>query len=33
MKGNTSIVYNDTVFEDCMKKLGWAYVKKDGYYR
>ena len=33
MKGNTSIVYNDTIFEDCMKKLGWAYVKKDGYYR
>ncbi len=33
MKGNTSIVYNDNVFEGCMKKLGWAYNKKDGYYR
>lgn len=28
-----SIVYNDNIFESCMKKLGWAYNKKDGYYR
>jgi hypothetical protein len=32
MKGNTSIVYNSIVFEECMKRLGWTYVKKDGYY-
>ena len=32
MKGNTSIVYNSEIFEYCMKKLGWTYVKNNGYY-
>ena len=31
MKGNTSIVSNNKVFEHCMKQLGWSY-KKDGMY-
>ncbi len=33
MKGNTSIVYENKTFEFCMKQLGWAYEKANGYYR
>ena len=33
MKGNTSTVFNNKIFEYCMNQLGWAYNKKDGYYR
>ena len=32
MKGNTSIVFNNKIFEFCMKQLGWAYEKANGYY-
>lgn len=34
MRGShTTIVYNNKIFEFCMNKLGWAYSKRDGYYR
>ena len=31
-KGTTSIVFNNKVFEYCMKQLGWPFIAKDGYY-
>ena len=34
MKGNTSIVFNNKIFEYCMKQLGWPFeVVNGGYYK